>query len=214
MDVTASANGFQVKLVAAEGSTDGTIALNGNDVAVHGLGSAAFEDTTAFDAAGDADAAETAAKSYADAITVNGQSQTSQAITIDGGDIDLTGYAKASAKAAVAGTDSFHRGYDILINAVAEPLKQIAENAGINGEIVLNKINEANKEGYGYNAATEQYVDMMSNGVIDTTKAIKNALINAASVAGMILTTECTITDIPKKEDNPMIMSPVGPMPM
>jgi chaperonin GroEL len=133
---------------------------------------------------------------------------------VPGGGVALINATKKDGITAVAGTDSFHRGYDILINAVAEPLKQIAENAGINGEIVLNKINEANKEGYGYNAATEQYVDMMSNGVIDTTKAIKNALINAASVAGMILTTECTITDIPKKEDNPMIMSPVGPMPM
>ena len=108
MNVTASANGFQVSLVAAEGSTDGTIALNGTDVAVHGLGSAAFEDTTAFDAAGDAADAEAAAKTYADAITVNGQSQTSQAITIDGGDIDLTGYTEASAKAAVAATDDIN----------------------------------------------------------------------------------------------------------
>jgi hypothetical protein len=110
MSVTASAAGFQVSLTAAEGSTNGTIALNGNDVAVHGLGSAAYADTTDFDAAGDADAAEAAAKAYADAITVNGQSQTSQAITIDGSDIDLTGYAKASAKAAVAGTDSVNAG--------------------------------------------------------------------------------------------------------
>ena len=133
---------------------------------------------------------------------------------VPGGGVALINATKEDGVTAVAGTDSFHRGYDILINATTEPLKQIAENAGINGEIVLNKINEANKEGYGYNAATEQYVDMMSNGVIDTTKAIKNALINAASVAGMILTTECTITDIPKKENNPMIMSPVGPMPM
>lgn len=133
---------------------------------------------------------------------------------VPGGGVALINATKEDGVTAVAGTDSFHRGYDILINATKEPLKQIAENAGINGEIVLNKINEANKEGYGYNAATEQYVDMMSNGVIDTTKAIKNALINAASVAGMILTTECTITDIPKKENNPMIMSPVGPMPM
>lgn len=110
MNVTASAAGFEVSLTAAEGSTNGTIALNGNDVAVHGLGSAAYADTTDFDAAGDADAAEAAAKAYADAITVNGQSQTSQAITIDGSDIDLTGYAKASAKAAVAGTDSVNAG--------------------------------------------------------------------------------------------------------
>lgn len=110
MNVTASASGFQVKLVAEEGTTNGTIKLNGNAVAVHGLGSAAYTDSTAYDAAGDADAAETAAKAYADAITVNGQSQTSQAITIDGSDIDLTGYAKASAKAAVAGTDSVNTG--------------------------------------------------------------------------------------------------------
>lgn len=110
MNVTASANGFQVKLVAEEGTTNGTIKLNGNAVAVHGLGSAAYTDSTAYDAAGDADDAEAAAKAYADAITVNGQSQTSQAITVDGADIDLTGYAKASAKAAVAGTDSVNAG--------------------------------------------------------------------------------------------------------
>ena len=110
MNVTASANGFQIKLVAAEGSTNGTIALNGTDVAVHGLGSAAFENTTAFDAAGAADNAETAAKGYADDITVNGVSQVNQAITIDGDDIDLTGYTKASSKAAVAATDSVNEG--------------------------------------------------------------------------------------------------------
>ena len=105
-------------------------------------------------------------------------------------------------------------GEPILLEAITEPLKQIAENAGVNGEVVLNKIYESGKDGFGYNAATGEYVDMMASGIIDTTKAIKNALLNAASVAGMILTTECTITDIPKKENNPLIMSPVGPMPM
>ena len=110
-------------------------------------------------------------------------------------------------------SSDFNRGADILIEAVTEPLKQIAENSGVNGEVILNKIYESGKEGYGYNAATGEYVDMMASGIIDTTKAIKNALLNAASVAGMILTTECTITDIPKKEE-PMVMSPVGPLPM
>jgi hypothetical protein len=110
MNVTASANGFQIKLVAAEGTDNGTIKLNGNAVAVHGLGSAAYTDSTAYDAAGDAADAEAAAKGYADNITVNGQSQTSQAITIDGGDIDLTGYTKASAKSAVAATDTVNAG--------------------------------------------------------------------------------------------------------
>ena len=74
------------------------------EVAVAGLGSAAFEDTTAFDAAGDADAAETAAKGYADDITVNGKGQTNQAITIDGSDIS-DWLQRLSAKAAVAATD-------------------------------------------------------------------------------------------------------------
>lgn len=114
----------------------------------------------------------------------------------------------------IDGSDDFHRGADILLEAITEPLKQIAENSGVNGEVVLNKIYENGKEGYGYNAVSGEYVDMMASGIIDTTKAIKNALLNAASVAGMILTTECTITDIPKKEDDKLIMSPVGPMPL
>lgn len=112
------------------------------------------------------------------------------------------------------GSDDYFRGIVILLDSVTEPLKQIAENAGVNGEVVLNKIYESDKDGFGYNAATGEYVDMMSAGIIDTTKAIKNALLNAASVAGMILTTECTITDIPKKDNNPLIMSPAGPLPM
>ena len=112
------------------------------------------------------------------------------------------------------GSDDFNRGADILFEAITEPLKQIAENSGVNGEVVLNKIYENGKEGYGYNAVSGEYVDMMASGIIDTTKAIKNALLNAASVAGMILTTECTITDIPTKEDDKLIMSPVGPMPL
>lgn len=110
MSVSVGASGVQISLVAASGTTNGTISLNGTEVAVAGLGSAAFEDTTAFDAAGDADAAEAAAKGYADDITVNGVSQVNQAITIDGDDIDLTGYQKASSKAAVAATDSVNEG--------------------------------------------------------------------------------------------------------
>lgn len=133
---------------------------------------------------------------------------------VPGGGVALINAANATKENDFAsGTDDYRRGINILVDAITEPLKQIAENAGVNGEVVLNKIYESEKEGYGYNAATGVYVDMMSAGVIDTTKAIKNALLNAASVAGMILTTECTITDIPKKEDNPMIMSPIGALP-
>ena len=107
MDVTASSNGFQISLIATTGTTDGTISLNGTEVAVAGLGSAAYTDSTAYDASGDAADAEAAAKAYADDITVNGQSQVNQAITLDGADIELgDGYSKANAKAAVATTDS------------------------------------------------------------------------------------------------------------
>ena len=132
---------------------------------------------------------------------------------VPGGGVALLNASKF--EVFVDGSEDFNRGADILLEAITEPLKQIAENSGVNGEVVLNKIYESGKEGYGYNAASGEYVDMMSNGIIDTTKAIKNALLNAASVAGMILTTECTITDIPKKkEDNPLIMSPAGPLSM
>lgn len=111
-------------------------------------------------------------------------------------------------------SNDFDRGVQIVLDACAEPLKQIAENAGKNGEVVLNKIYEHGGDGYGYNAAKDEYVDMLSHGIIDTTKAIKSALENAASVAGMVLTTECVIAEKPKKEQPPMIASPIGPMPM
>lgn len=103
-------------------------------------------------------------------------------------------------------------GYEILLKAVEEPLKQIAENAGVNGEVVLNNL-AGKPDGYGYNAKTGEYGDMIKFGVIDTVKGIKNALINAVSVACMILTTECVITEIKEKEEQ-FVATPVGPMPM
>lgn len=90
-------------------------------------------------------------------------------------------------------------GYNIILSAVTEPLKQIAENSGISGDVVLNKIYDINTFGVGYNVMKKVYEPMIESGIIDTTKAIKSALINAASIAGIILTTECTVTDIPKK---------------
>lgn len=97
------------------------------------------------------------------------------------------------------------RGYEILVDAVSEPLKQIAENSGVNGDVVLSNIKKENKFGYGYNALTGEYCDMLKEGIIDTTKAIRNALLNAASIAGMILTTECAITNKPEEKDNKVL---------
>ena len=108
-------------------------------------------------------------------------------------------------------------GFYILLKAVEEPLKQIAENAGVNGEVVLDKVleynnNEQQDEYMGYDARNNTYCNMTANGIVDTTKAISSALRNAASIAGMLLTTECSITEILKKEES-MVQTPVGAMP-
>ena len=102
-------------------------------------------------------------------------------------------------------------GYSIVINSLSSPLKQIVENAGANGDVVLEKVLNS-KEGIGYNARTGEYVNMIENGIIDTAKGIENALANAASVATVILTTDCCITDIPKEEGT-TIATPIGAMP-
>lgn len=92
-------------------------------------------------------------------------------------------------------------GYEIIKAALKEPTKQIAENSGVNGDVVVAKILESDI-GIGYNAKTATYEDMMKSGIIDTAKAMKKALINAASIAGTLLSTECAITEIPKKEES------------
>ena len=94
-------------------------------------------------------------------------------------------------------------GINIVARAIEEPLRQIAANAGVEGSVIINKIRE-NEGDFGYNARTDEYVNMFEAGVIDPTKVSRVALENAASVAGMFLTTECAIVDIPE---------PVPPMP-
>ena len=90
-------------------------------------------------------------------------------------------------------------GVHIVARAIEEPLRQISENAGVEGSVVIQKIRE-NKGDFGYNARTDEYVNLFEAGVIDPTKVARVALENAASVAGMFLTTECGIVDIPEKE--------------
>ena len=86
--------------------------------------------------------------------------------------------------------------------ALEEPVRQIVENAGIEGSIVVQKIKEG-KNDFGFNARTEKYEGLLKAGVIDPTKVTRIALENAASIAGMLLTTECVIADKPKKEEAP-----------
>ena len=93
--------------------------------------------------------------------------------------------------------DDESTGINIVARAIEEPLRQIAANAGVEGSVIINKIAEG-KADFGYNARTGEYVHMFEAGVIDPTKVSRVALENAASVAGMFLTTECAIVDIPE----------------
>ena len=97
-------------------------------------------------------------------------------------------------------------GVQIVNKAIESPLRTIVENAGGEGSVVINKVLEGKKD-FGYDAKSEEYVDMLKAGIIDPKKVTRIALENAASVAGMILTTECALIDI--KEDAPA-MPPMG----
>ncbi|MCD6598825.1 MAG: chaperonin GroEL, partial [Bacteroidales bacterium] len=92
-------------------------------------------------------------------------------------------------------------GVQIIKRALEEPVRQIAENAGVEGSIVVQRIKEGKKD-FGYNARIDKYEDLFVAGVIDPTKVVRVAIENAASIAGMLLTTECVITD--EEEENPM----------
>jgi len=98
-------------------------------------------------------------------------------------------------------------GIAIIARAIEEPLRRIVENAGIEGSVVVQKVKEG-KEDFGFNARTDQYENLYTAGVIDPTKVVRVALENAASVAGMFLTTECALAE--KKEENPPMAAPGG----
>jgi len=101
-------------------------------------------------------------------------------------------------------------GVKVVRRAVEEPLRWIAQNAGIDGSIVVDKV-AGGKGSFGFNAQTEEYEDLMKSGVIDPTKVVRSALQNAASVASLLLTTEAMIADKPEKKSMPGM--PPGGMP-
>src|SRR5690606_8821231 len=102
-------------------------------------------------------------------------------------------------------------GIRLLSRAIEEPLRQIVENAGEDAAVVLNAV-KAGKAAYGYNAANGEYGDMLEAGILDPTKVTRLALQNAASVAGLLLTTEVMIADAPKDESEHAHMPPSGGM--
>lgn len=118
-------------------------------------------------------------------------------------------YVRTISKLSKLSTDNQDEatGVKIIARAIEEPLRQIVENAGNEGSVVVSKVLEGKKD-FGFNAKTDEYVNMFQAGIIDPTKVTRVALENAASVAGMILTTECALVDI--KEDNPPAMPPMG----
>ena len=87
-------------------------------------------------------------------------------------------------------------GAKIVLKTLEEPLRQIVANAGLEGSVICDNVKKANKVGYGFNALTEEYTDMVSAGIVDPTKVTRSALQNASSVAAMVLTTESLVTDI------------------
>ena len=106
-------------------------------------------------------------------------------------------------------TDDETTGIEIIKRAIEEPLRQIAANAGVEGAVILQRVKDG-KGDFGYNARTNTYENFFAAGVIDPTKVTRVALENAASIAGMFLTTECVIAD--KKEENPAPAMPAGGM--
>lgn len=102
-------------------------------------------------------------------------------------------------------------GFAIIKRALEEPIRQIADNAGVDGSVIADKAKNG-KAGIGYNAAKGEWVDMMAAGIIDPAKVTRCALQNAASVAGMLLTTECAITDIPEPPAPPAPAPDMGGM--
>lgn len=125
---------------------------------------------------------------------------------VPGGGVALIRTLKSLEKLKLEGEQQF--GVEIIKKAILEPAKQIAQNAGIDGSIVVEKIKEG-EGAFGFNAATEQYEDLLKAGIIDPTKVTRSALQNAASVASLLITTECMITEKPEDKKAPAGMPPM-----
>ena len=126
---------------------------------------------------------------------------------VPGGGTALLQVQAALAKLKVTGDEK--TGVDIVKRAIEEPVRQIAYNAGLEGAVIVDAIKRSRK-GVGFNAATEKYVDMIAEGIVDPTKVTRSALQNAASIAAMVLTTESIVADKPTKEGAMPAMPPMG----
>jgi chaperonin GroEL len=108
----------------------------------------------------------------------------------------------------IKGTEDEKTGVEIVRRSLEEPIRMIAQNAGAEGSIVVERVRESKDKNFGYNAQTDVYEDLVKSGVIDPTKVTRTALQNAASIAGLLLTTECVVVE--KKEEKPAAPMPPG----
>ena len=128
---------------------------------------------------------------------------------VPGGGVALLRASAALEKLKVSEEERW--GVNIIRRVLEEPLRRIAMNAGVEGAIALQKVKDG-KGAFGFNAATEEYEDLMKAGIIDPTKVVRTALQNAASVAGLMLTTEAMIADKPEDKSAMPQMPPGGGM--
>ena len=126
---------------------------------------------------------------------------------VAGGGTALVNAVAAVEKLATKLTGDEKTGAKIIATALQAPIRQIAENAGVDGSVVFEKIKNSKKIGYGYNAYTEQYVDMIPAGIVDPTKVTRSALENAASIAACVLTTESLVADKPDPQADAAAMA-------
>jgi chaperonin GroEL len=128
---------------------------------------------------------------------------------VPGGGVALIRAQKALEKLQVEGDQQI--GANIVKRAIEEPLRQIAANAGFEGSVVVEKVKEM-KQDMGFNALTEKYEDMIKGGILDPTKVVRIALQNAASIAGLMLTTEGLVAELPEEDKKPAYPPPGGDM--
>jgi chaperonin GroEL len=124
---------------------------------------------------------------------------------VPGGGVALL-RAKASVSQLKSENDDVQAGINIVLKALEAPVRQIAENAGVEGSIVVGRITDSRSHNFGFDAQTEQYGDMMHAGIIDPAKVVRHALQDAASVASLLITTEAMVAERPKKETPPPAM--------
>jgi len=122
---------------------------------------------------------------------------------VAGGGVVFLNAVPAVVKASESLTGDEKTGANIIVKALESPIRQICENAGLEGSVVIDEIRRSGKSGYGLNISSGEYGDMVELGIVDPAKVSRSALQNAASVAAMVLTTESLVADIPEPEPAP-----------